>query len=83
MSTELPIGRTVRTFFNRELTEVRVQLTREAQTSRVPDITTETGWLRSPYVGSGKLQGAEVDIVKCLVINAAVAACFVFTLCEI
>jgi hypothetical protein len=37
------------------------------------NITTETRWLRSPYVGVASF-GAEVDIVKCLVVNTE---CFV------
>lgn len=80
MSFKSPIERTAQTHVDRKFPEIRVQLTREAQTSRDTGHNNGNEMVKIAICRSGKLQGAEVDIVQCLVINAE---CFVRVLHEL
>ena len=80
MSPESPIERTTQTHVNRKFPEIRVQLTRDAQTSRDTRHYHGNEVVKITICRSGKLQGAEVDIVKCLVFNAE---CFIRILHEL
>ena len=80
MSTESPIESTVQTHVDREFPEIRIQLTREAQTSRDTGHYDGNEVVEVTICRSGKLQGAEMNIIKCLVVDAE---CFVRVLHEL